>query len=63
MLFHQLEEWLAVEWVFLASFVSIAILMLAGVLVRRSLADGSRGVLPDEGISTRNVVEVVVELA
>jgi len=61
MLFHQLEEWLAVEWVFLASFVSIAILMLAGVMVRRSLADSSRGVLPDEGISTRNVVEVLVE--
>jgi len=60
-IFHQLEGWIQLPWVFAASLVSIAILLVAGLLVRRSLADPSRGVIPDQGISVRNVVEVLVE--
>jgi len=36
-------------------------MMLAGVLVRRKLAAADGGVVPDEGVTLRNVLEVLIE--
>lgn len=61
MIFHQLEHLLRVSWVVQASLAAGVLLVLAGIAVRRRLAEPSRGILPDEGVSLRNVVEVTVE--
>jgi F-type H+-transporting ATPase subunit a len=61
MIFHQLEHWTHVPWVIQAALAAGLVLLLAGVAVRRRLADPSGGVLPDPGITLRNVVEVTVE--
>lgn len=59
--FHQLQEWTHVSWFFWSS-VFVAVLMLAtGMLVRARLAAAEGGVLPDPGVSLRNVTELVVE--
>jgi F-type H+-transporting ATPase subunit a len=61
MIFHELEHWFHVPWVIQAALLSGALLLFAGVLVRRRLADPNGGVVPDEGITVRNLVEVMVE--
>jgi F-type H+-transporting ATPase subunit a len=38
-----------------------ALLVVASVLVRRSIAATNGGAIPDEGVTIRNVVEVIVE--
>lgn len=61
MFLHQIESWIHVPWVIQATLLAAGVLLLAGVSVRRRLADPNGGVLPDEGVTVRNVVEVVVE--
>jgi F-type H+-transporting ATPase subunit a len=61
MIFHELEHLIHVSWVIQAALLSGALLLLAGVMVRRRAATADGGVLPDEGISVRNLVEVLVE--
>jgi F-type H+-transporting ATPase subunit a len=61
MLFHQIEHWIHVPWVIQAALLSGLLLIVAGVLVRRRLAAAGGGVVPDEGITVRNVMEVMVE--
>jgi len=43
------------------AFAVIALLLLASVAVRRRVAATNGGVVPDEGVTIRNAVEVVVE--
>lgn len=47
--------------VIVQALFAVALLVLAGVLVRRRLAATQGGVIPDEGITLRNVVEVIIE--
>jgi F-type H+-transporting ATPase subunit a len=61
MIFHELEHLIHVSWVIQAALLSGGLLLLAGVMVRRRAATTDGGVLPDEGISIRNLVEVLVE--
>ena len=61
MIFHQLEHWTHVPWVIQAAIATGLVLLLAGFAVRRRLADPQGGVLPDEGVTLRNVIEVIVE--
>ncbi len=61
MIFEHLEQIIHVPWVFQSSLVAAVLLVWAGVAVRRRLADPGGGVLPDEGITVRNVVEVTIE--
>lgn len=61
MIFRELEHLIHVNWVFQAALVAGVLLVLIGLAVRRKLADPTAGVLPDEGVSIRNVVEVVTE--
>ena len=46
---------------FQATALAAAILLLTGFVVRRQIAAAHGGVLPDAGVSLRNVMELVVE--
>ena len=61
MIFHELEHYLNVSWVIQTALIAGALLLLGGVMVRRRVATLDGGVLPDEGITVRNVLEVLVE--
>jgi F-type H+-transporting ATPase subunit a len=61
MIFHQLEHVIHVPWVLQAALLAGLLLIVAGVGVRRRLADPQGALLPDEGISVRNLFEVIVE--
>jgi F-type H+-transporting ATPase subunit a len=60
-IFHELEHILNVPWVIQAALIAGALLLFGGVLVRRRVATPDGGVLPDEGVTVRNVLEVLVE--
>lgn len=48
-----------VHWVFQAAALAVALLVFAAISIRKRVAiDG--GVLPDEGVTVRNVIEVVI---
>ena len=47
--------------VFQAAALAIALLVVSGVLIRRQLGANGGGVVPDEGFTLRNALEVVVE--
>jgi F-type H+-transporting ATPase subunit a len=61
MIFHELEHLIHVPWVIQAAILAGLLLIVAGVLVRRRVATPDGGVVPDEGVSVRNLVEVLVE--
>lgn len=61
MIFQLLEESLHIPWVVQASALAALILLGCGALVRRQLEFSGGGVLPDEGVTLRNALEVVVE--
>jgi F-type H+-transporting ATPase subunit a len=44
-----------------ATLLAAALMVLAGLQVRRSLAASNGGVVPDEGVTLRNVLEVLLE--
>jgi F-type H+-transporting ATPase subunit a len=50
-----------IPWVIQAALLAGALLLLAGVQVRRKLAAAGGGVIPDEGVSLRNFIEVLIE--
>ena len=51
----------AVPVVVQAALLAAGLMMLAGVHVRRKLAAAGGGVVPDEGVTLRNVLEVLIE--
>lgn len=50
-----------VPWMIQASILAAGLLIAAGFVVRARLAGSGGGVIPDEGVSLRNVCEVLVE--
>ena len=48
--------------VYQATVVAVALLVLGGLSVRKRVAAGGGGILPDEGVSVRNILEVIVEM-
>ena len=50
-----------IPWVIQASILAGILLLGCGLLVRRQLAAADGGIIPDEGISLRNLFEVLVE--
>ena len=50
-----------IPWVVQASVLSGVVLLGAGLVVRRQIAASDGGVLPDEGVTLRNVFEVIVD--
>ncbi|HVN38731.1 MAG TPA: F0F1 ATP synthase subunit A [Myxococcota bacterium] len=61
MIFHQLEHVIGVSWVIQAAIFAALLLFGGGLLVRTRVAGSRGGLLPDEGVSVRNVLEVLVE--
>jgi F-type H+-transporting ATPase subunit a len=61
MIFMEIEHYLQVSWVFQAALLAGILLLFAGVLVRRRVAATGGGVIPDEGITVRNLLEVMIE--
>ena len=60
-IYSFLEHGAGIPWVLQASVLAIAILGVTVLAVRRSLAASNGGVIPDEGVTVRNMVEIVVE--
>jgi F-type H+-transporting ATPase subunit a len=60
-IYDFLEHSLGVPWVIQAALLASAILLTAGVAIRRRLAVADGGVLPDEGVTVRNIFEVIVD--
>jgi F-type H+-transporting ATPase subunit a len=61
MLFEQIEHMTGLAWFIQAALVAGGLLLFAGLLVRRKLAVQGGGVVPDEGVTLRNLMEVLVE--
>ncbi|MAG32536.1 MAG: F0F1 ATP synthase subunit A [Deltaproteobacteria bacterium] len=59
--FHEIAHSLHINWIFPSAFFAAGLLILAGLSVKRAVAGENGGVLPEEGLSIRNVVEVVIE--
>ncbi len=59
--FHDLAHMLHTEWISLSAAFAAALLILAGLSVKRAVAGEGGGVLPEEGMSIRNVMEVMIE--
>jgi F-type H+-transporting ATPase subunit a len=59
-IFSALEHSIHVPWVILSALFAGGLLLLMGLSVRRAITNGG-GVMPEEGVSTRNVFEVIVE--
>jgi F-type H+-transporting ATPase subunit a len=60
-IYTPLEHALHVPWVLQATVLATGLLIVAALVTRRQIAASGGGVLPDEGISLRNVIEVVVD--
>ncbi len=60
-IYHALEDALHAPWAVQASVLAALLLLTAGLLVRRRLAATGGGVVPDDGVTLRNVLEMVVE--
>lgn len=60
-IYSFLEHGAGIPWVLQASLLATAILGVTIVAVRRSLAASNGGVIPDEGVTVRNMIEIVVE--
>jgi F-type H+-transporting ATPase subunit a len=56
-----LEHNLHIPWVFQATGLAVMVLFGAGLVMRRQLAAAGGGQIPDEGVTLRNVMEVIVE--
>lgn len=59
---EQLEHATHVPWMIWASLFSIALVIATGVLVRGRLAAANGGLVPDEGLTVRNAVEILAEM-
>jgi F-type H+-transporting ATPase subunit a len=51
----------SVSWVIQSALVTCAVLLWAGVSVRKKISAEGGGVVPDEGMSLRNMIEVIIE--
>lgn len=59
---QQLEHMTNVPWPVWASLFAVTLILLSGVLVRSRLAAADGGLVPDQGMSIRNVVELLTEM-
>jgi F-type H+-transporting ATPase subunit a len=59
--YAPLEHALHIPWVIQAAVLATAFLVAAGLVLRRQIAAAEGGVVPDEGITLRNVLEVLID--
>jgi len=60
--FHSLEHATHVSWVLWSALFSAGLLFVTGIAVRSRLAAAGGGLVPDQGLTARNVVEMLVEM-
>jgi F-type H+-transporting ATPase subunit a len=60
-IYAPLEHALHIPWVLQAALLATLLVLLTGLLLRRQITAASGGVVPDEGVTLRNVVEVLVD--
>ncbi|MEE9607798.1 MAG: F0F1 ATP synthase subunit A [Myxococcota bacterium] len=60
-IYAPLEHALHIPWVLQAAVLAAGLICLAGVLVRRQIAAAGGGVVPDEGVTLRNALEVIID--
>jgi len=61
-MFHWAEAHIGGAWLYWSVLFSTLLLVATGVAVRRSLVAANGGVVPDEGFSFRNVIELLVTM-
>jgi len=61
-IFQSLADATQLHWVLWSSLFSAALVLGTGVLVKAQLAAENGGVIPDEGFSIRNVIEMLTEM-
>jgi F-type H+-transporting ATPase subunit a len=59
---QQLEHATSIPWPVWASLFAITLIVLSGVLVRSRLSAADGGIVPDPGMSVRNVIELLTEM-
>jgi F-type H+-transporting ATPase subunit a len=60
-IYSFLEKSAGIDHILQAAVLAVLLLLFAGWSVRRSLAASNGGVIPDQGVTVRNVIEVVFE--
>lgn len=60
-IYAPLEHAFHIPWVLQATVLAAGLLMLGGLVLRRQIAAADGGIVPDEGVTLRNVTEVVVD--
>ena len=60
-LYAPLEHAFHIPWVMQAVVLAALLLLIAGRVIRRQIALAGDGVVPDEGVTLRNVMEVLVD--
>jgi F-type H+-transporting ATPase subunit a len=60
-LFETIAHEISVEWAYLSVLFAAGLLILGSLSVRKSIAAEHGGVVPDEGVTIRNIVEVIIE--
>ena len=60
--FHGLEHATHVPWVIWSALFAGALLLVTGMVIRSRLVAANGGVVPDEGFTLRNAVELLVEM-
>ena len=60
-IFDTLAHQFHTQWIFFSALAAAGLLILAGISVRRAVAGENGGVVPEEGLSVRNVIEVMIE--
>ena len=58
-IYQPLES--VIPWVFQAAILTGFLIVATGLLVRRRITAAGGGVMPDEGVTVRNVLEVIIE--
>ena len=58
-IYQPLEE--VIPWVVQAALLASGLLVMTGFVVRRQIAAANGGVIPDEGVTIRNVMEMVLD--
>ena len=59
--FESLAHQIDTEWIFFSALFAAGVLIFAGLSVRRVVVGESGGVMPDEGVTVRNVIEVIMQ--
>jgi F-type H+-transporting ATPase subunit a len=60
-IYAPLEHAVHLSWVVQAAILAGIVLSVGGLMVRSRLASGDAGIVPDSGVTLRNILEVLVE--